>query len=210
MSAARLSSPLIVMDGAAIYDANENHYLQAETIPPTESEPVRARLDALGVSYFVYTIHNDKTCIFHYGEIREEERLVYDRMKGSPYRNYLEGEIYEPAEIVYIKIIADEARIAEIERSIRTVLPKGRLRRVIRSQQGADGLAALYIYSHSATMAQAQKRLLEMLHREDPALMPMTMRLPGGYCTEHDALHLLHQVSRAYEPLLLFAGKRGK
>ena len=76
MSGIRLSVPQIVMDGAAIYDANENRYLQVETIAPEDSAPVRARLEALGISYFTYTIHNDKTCIFHSGALRE----FFDRL----------------------------------------------------------------------------------------------------------------------------------
>ncbi len=210
MSGVRLSAPLVVMDGAAIYDANENRYLQAETIPPEDSAPVRARLDALGISYFIYTIHNDKTCVFHSGDYRAEEMIVYERMRRSPYRSYLEGEIYEPSEIVYLKIIAPRGRVDEIERSLRTVLPKGRLRRVIRSQQGGEDLAALYIYAHGATMEQAQKRLMEMLRRDDPALQPVSVRLRAPYRSERDAIHLLHLVGRAYEPPLFFAPKKQK
>ena len=210
MSGVRISAPLIVMDGAAIYDANENRYLQAETIPPEDSAPVRARLDALGISYFLYTIHNDKTCIFHSGAYREEETLVYERMRRSPYRSYLEGEIYEPSEIVYLKIIAPYARISEVEHSLRTVLPKGRLRRVVRPQQGGEDLAALYIYAHGATMEQAQKRLMEMLRESEPALVPVPVRLRAPYRSERDALHLLHLVGNAYEPPLLFGSKKQK
>ena len=210
MSGAKLSAPLIVMDGAAIYDANENRYLQAVTIPPEDSAPVRAKLEALGLSYFTYTIHHDKTCIFHRGDMNTQERVVYDRMRRSPYRSYLEGEIYEAEEIVYLKIIAGSARIAEIERSLRTVLPKGRLRRVVRPQQGGDDLAALYIYAHAATMEQAQKRLMEMLRESDPALEPVSVRLRAPYRSERDAIHLLHLVGSAYEPPLLFGSKKPK
>ena len=210
MSGVRLSAPLIVMDGAAIYDANENRYLQAVTIPQEDSSPLRARLDALGISYFLYTIHNDKTCVFHSGAYREEERIVYERMRRSPYRSYLEGEIYEPEEIVYVKIIAPYARIDEIERSLRTVLPKGRLRRVIRPQQGGEDLAALYIYAHGATMEQAQRRLMDMLRAEQPALRPVSVRLRTPYRSERDAIHLLHLVGNAYEPPLFFASGKQK
>ena len=207
MNGTRLSAPLIVMDGAAIYDANDNRYLQAETIAPADSAPVRARLEAMGISYFTYTIHNDKTCIFHTGELREEEKIVYERMRSSPYRSYLEGEIYEAEEIVYLKIIAPEKQLGEIESSLRSVLPKGRLRRVIRPQQGAEGLAALYIYAHTATMEQAQKRLMEMLRQDDGALVPVPVRLRGGYRSERDAIHLLRLVGNAYEPVMLI-GRR--
>ncbi len=210
MSGVKISAPLVVMDGAAIYDANENRYLRAETIPPEDSAPVRARLDALGISYFLYTIHNDKTCVFHSGAYREEEKLVCERMRRSPYRSYLEGEICEPAELVYLKIIAPVDRIGEIEHSLRTVLPKGRLRRVVRPQQGGEDLAALYIYAHGATMEQAQKRLMEMLRESEPALVPVSVRLRAPYRSERDAIHLLHLVGRAYEPPILFGPKKQK
>ena len=208
MSGVRLSAPLVVMDGAAIYDANENRYLQAVTIPPEDSSPVRARLEALGLSYFTYTIHNDKTCVFHSGDYRGEETIVLERMRRSPYRSYLEGEIYEPGEIVYFKIIAPRAQIGEIEYSLRTVLPKGRLRRVVRPQQGGEDLAALYIYAHGATMEQAQKRLVEMLREQGESLTPVSVRLRAPYRSERDAIHLLHLVGNAYEPPLLFAPKK--
>ena len=205
MSGVHLSAPLIVMDGAAVYDANENRYLQAVTIPPEDSAPVRAKLEALGLSYFTYTIHHDKTCVFHSGDYREEEKVVLERMRRSPYRSYLEGEIYEPEEIVYFKVIAPRAQIGEIEYSLRTVLPKGKLRRVVRPQQGGDELAALYIYAHGATMEQAQKRLVEMLREQGESLTPVSVRLRAPYRSERDAIHLLHLVGNAYEPPLLFA-----
>ena len=208
MSGAKLSAPLVVMDGAAIYDANENRYLQTVTIPPEDSAPVRARLDALGISYFIYTIHNDKACIFHSGEYREEETLVHERMRRSPYRSYLEGDICDPEEIVYLKIIAPSERISEIEYSLRTVLPKGRLRRIIRPQQGGEDLSALYIYAHCATMEQAQKRLMETLRESDPTLSPVRVRLRSGYRSERDAIHLLNLVGNAYEPPLFFGSKK--
>ena len=124
-------------------------------------------------------------------------------MKRSPYRSYLEGEIYDAKEIVYLKIIARGARLAEIEHALHSVLPKGRLRRVIRPQQGAEDLYALYIYSHSATMEQAQKRLLEMLRAKEGELRSVCFTLRAPYRSERDALHLLHKVGNAYEPLLI-------
>ena len=200
MSAAKLNTPQIVMDGAAIYDANENVYLQAETIAPEDSARLKERLEKLGLSCFIYTIHNNKTCIFHQGEITEPEKVVYEQMKSSPYRSYLEGEIYEPQEIVYFKILAEEGRMGEIEYSLRNVLPRGRLRGVRRAQSGAPGIVGLYIYAHTATMEQAEKRLMEMLHAEEPELEPVQILTNAEYRSERDAVHLLHQVEKYYEP----------
>ena len=203
MSATKLNLPLIVMDGAAIYDAGKNRFLHLETIPLSESNPIGERLHALGISYFIYTVHHHKTRIFHRGEVREAERVVYERMRRSPYRDYLEGEILDPEEIVYFKVIDEDSRILEIEQHLHHVIQKGRLRSARRKQAGAPGISALYIYSHTATMEQAEKRLMELLRAEDPSLIPEDIRLKHPYSSERDAIHLLSMVARSYEPVRL-------
>lgn len=200
MSGARLNTPMIVMDGAAIYDANENEYVQFEALEPNASAQVQQRLEQLGVSYFIYTIHNSKTCIFHHGTVRPEEQIVYDRMHSSPYRSYLEGEIYKPEEIVYLKVIGDETEMLQLQHRLRSVLPQKHLRAVVRPQAGREGLSSLYIYAHTATMAQAQKRLLGMLRERQDTLSPVPILASVSYRSERDAIHLLHQVEKRYEP----------
>ena len=49
--------------------------------------------------------------------------------------------------------------------------------------------------------------LMEMLRQDDETLKAVPVRLRGGYRSERDAIHLLHLVANAYEPVLLF-GKR--
>lgn len=204
MNATKLNVPLVVMDGAAIYDANTNTYLEIENIAPEDSERLTERLNALGISHFVYTVHNNKTSIFHRGEMTEAEKQVYDRMKRSLYRDYLEGEIYAPEEIVYFKIIDEDGKIADIEYHLRKVLPKGKLRAVRRAQAGCEGISALYIYAHTATMEQAEKRLMQMLHREDSSLTPVEIRLKTPYRSEQDAMQVLYALGDCYEPVQLF------
>ena len=208
MSNTKLNTPLIVMDGAGIFDANENCCISAETLPVEDSRRLIARLQKLCISFFVYTVHRGKTCIFHYGALREPEQKVFERMKRSPYREYLDGEIYEADEIVYLKILDEDAKIAEIEHHLSHYLPKGRLRAVIRKQAGAEGVSGLYIYAHTATMDQAKKRLMAMLHEEDPDLTPVDIRLRRSYHSELDAMSVLHTLGNCYEPVRLFRHSR--
>ena len=208
MNEAMLSVPLIVMDGAAIYDAGENTYLDTETIAPEESAWLRQRLDELGLRYFIYTVHRNKTCIFHPGTINEQEKVIFDRMRRSPYRSYLEGEIYEAEEIVYFKVIAEDAIIADLETCLQELLQGRRLRAVSRPQSGAPGLSGLYIYSDKATMPEAEKRLMKILREKDPGLEPVEVFLRDGYRSEHDAMRLLHMLGAYYEPVRLIGRRR--
>ena len=204
MNATKLSVPLIVMDGAAIYDAEENLYLQTENLDPEETGMLTDRLRELGISCFVYTVHNHKTSIFHLGEIREPEATVLNRMKRSPYRDYLEGEIFDPREVVYIKVIDETGKLTEVEYHLRKLMPKGKTRAVIRPQAGAPGISGLYIYSHTATMEQAEKRLLQMLKEENGDLHPVEIRARHPYDSEKDAMQVLYALENAYEPISLF------
>ena len=200
MSHTKLSVPFIVMDGAAIYDANENIYLQAETVAPEESARLRAHLDALGLGYFLYTIHHNKVCIFHQGKLRPQEKAVYDVMRRSPYRSYLEGEIYRAEEIVYLKIIDEDDKILLLEKKLGPFLADRRLR-MVRREQSVPGVSALYFYADTANFTAAEERLMQILRKQEEGLRPREVFLPSPYRSEHDAMHLLHRLANLYEPL---------
>ena len=201
MSAAKVSAPQIVMDGAAIYDALENEFLYIETIPVEHSLQLKKRLEAIGCSYFVYTIHKNKTCIFHHGRFTEQEQAVYDHMRSSPYRSYLEGEIYEEEEIVYYKLIAADGVIAGLEAALGDVLTDGHFRSVIRPQAGEPGISALYIYSAEATNEHAEKVMMWILCTENETLKPVEVFADRPYHSESDAMRLLRKLGNAYEPI---------
>lgn len=208
VSEARPNVPLIVMDGAAIYDMRENVYLSVETLGARQAERMKAYLDRLGLSYFLYVVRGSKTCIFHQGLLSEEETLIYNRMRSSPYRSYLDGENYEPDEIVYFKIISTEAQTEALFHRLQSVLHSNHLRAVIRPEAGAAGVSALYIYSAKATMRQAESRLMRLLREQDPSLHPVEVFLRSDYRSEYDAMSLLHTLGNLYAPVRLF--RRGK
>ena len=210
MSAAKVNVPLIVMDGAAIYDIGTNRYLDVQYLPEDAMGRLRERLEKLGVSYFIYTINRNKTRIYHRGKLTIEEKLVLDRLKRSPYREYLEGEAYPPDEAVYYKIIAKEQELRQLQYRLHGVTPKGKLRSVIRPQLEQAGIDALYIYAHTATMEQAQKRLLARMREDAPEMRAVEIRPKSGYRSERDAVHLLIRLENQYEPIRLFRKKPKK
>ena len=200
MSQTKLSVPFIVMDGAAIYDANENTYLQAETLDVWESARLREHLDAMGMAYFLYTIHQGKVCIFHRGKLNAQEMAILERMKRSPYRSYLEGEIYKDEEIVYLKIIDEADKIRILEKRLEGYM-EGRKLRMSVKPESIPGVSGLYFYADTATMPQAEERIMRYLQRTELNLRPREVFLKTPYRSEHDAMHLLHRLGNLYEPM---------
>ena len=203
MSETMLRVPLIVMGGAAIYDLNEQTYLYADTIRPQDSRRIRDQLDRLGLSYFIYTVHSHRTCIFHSGDMREEERVIFKRMKRSPYRDYLDEGDFPPEEIVYLKLIGTDKETERWLARLHSFLHSRHLRGVIRPEAGTNGISSLYLYSAHVSLKHAENKVMELMRKEDPSLQPKEVFLDHPFRSEHDAMHLLHRLELLYEPLRL-------
>ena len=200
MNNLHVSVPMIVMDGAGIYDAGENTYLATYNMPPASSEWLMNQLSNMGVSYFIYTVNKNRNYIYHHGTMSQEEQIVFQRMKRSPYRQYLDEDTFDLKDIVYIKIIAGEDKAERVWRSIKDFLPGNGLRAVLRPQAGMERGSGLYFYAEQANVQQAEIKLMSIIHEKEPWLKAKEVFCSKGYRSEHDAVHLMHMLSNQYEP----------
>ncbi len=204
LRAVQLKLPMIVMDGAALYDLESGTYLQPKSLSLQDSTRVREKLDSMGLSYFVYTIREGRSFIFHQGNAREEEKPVLAHMARSPYKHCLEGANFEPEEIVYLKVIVKDKEVEKLIREITPLTEAGSIRAAVRSQGDAQGIRGVYIYDEFATIERAQKQMLEKLQEDIPSFRGVPVR-PERSCTgEHDVMELLRKIRNLYEPVRLF------
>ena len=230
MGLININTPMIVMDGAAMYDVCENKYLDIIDIPHENAERLRSILLGFGRFISFYTVRDRSLCIYRDGVFSQAEREEYCRMKRSPYRNYLEGDYNDEDRIAFIRVIDTPERINEIEYLIRSVLPPGMFRIEQREEAQFPNYHGIYFYDSKATVKEMQSRVQKYLEarqdcsttvsssedkrREDPAstdqpasgnsLTPVVM-LPKlrNYVPEHDALILLGRLKNEYEPVSL-------
>ena len=203
MSLVRVNMPMIVMDGAAVYDIKENRYLYMQAIPYETFSSLRKQLSSRGAGCFIYTIHNNKTCIFHQGRSTRKENELFEIMKKSPYRSYLDGEVYDPHEIVYLKIINTREKLVELLCDLFESDPEllKTIRPVIRKSTKTDEYFELYLYSAQASQQNAQAFVKDYMSRSASVLS--FVEESQEYHSERDALHLLHRVESAFAPLKL-------
>ncbi len=201
MSSLRLTVPMIVMDGAGIYDAAENTYLATFPMVPASSRWLMDQLRNMGVSYFVYTVKKNRNYIYHHGTMSQEEQIVYQRMKRSPYREYLDEDTFDLKDVVYIKIVATEDRAERIWHRIKDFLPGNGLRGVLRPQAGLEHGSSLYFYAEEAGVRQAEEGLMTILRKKEPRLEAKEVFSAKGYRSEHDAIRLMHRLGSQYAPV---------
>ncbi len=205
LSSLHLSVPMIVMDGAGIYDVTENTYLATFTMPEASSRWLTDRLRGLGLSYFVYTVNKNRNYIYHHGTMSAEEQISYQLMKRSLYRQYLDDDTFDPGDIVYMKIVAREERTDRILRSLRDELPDHGLRVSLRPQAGVEGAFGLYFYANEANPERAADYLTRLMQSREPALKARKVFSTKGYRSERDAVRLMRRLGNRYEPDILSA-----
>ncbi|MBQ5950596.1 MAG: FUSC family protein [Lachnospiraceae bacterium] len=198
----KMGTPMIVMDGAALYDADENAYDAVENIAPASGLWLMERLEEAGSNYFVYTIRQNRNFIYHHGDLTEAENIVYQELRRSPYRCYLDEDPYSLSDVVYVKVVTDAERAKELLAPLKESLEERGLRAVIRRQAGLEGGVSLYFYAASATQERAMQHLMERLWAEDPNLTVKEM-FAGEAHSEQGAIRLMRRLTRAYEPPLI-------
>ena len=198
----KFTVPMIVMDGAAIYDPNENVYIATENMNPASCRWLMKRLEDL--SFFICTVHRDRNCIYHHGELTQLESAAYRRLKRSPYRYYLDDDHFSLSDVVYIKMVTTAEQADRLKRELDPMLEKMKLRAVVRPLTGPEEGAGLYFYAAHADMEHAAAHLMQLLRREDPGLERCVVE-GRPYRTETDAVRLLRKVDEEYEPLLAAA-----
>ena len=196
----KFTVPMIVMDGAAIYDPNENAYLATTNLNPASTRWLMKRLEDMGKSFFIYTVHRDRNCIYHHGTLTDLERTIYQRLKRSPYRYYLDDDHFSVSDVVYIKLVLDGDDADRVQRELEPSLEKMKLRSIVRPQAGLEGGCGLYFYAVHADMRHAQEHLMRMLKQSDPNLEMREMVPDRPYQSVHDAVRLLNRLKNEYAP----------
>lgn len=85
----RLKLPVILMDGAVIYDPRENSYPYKCEMPYEQAMEMVEALRSLGLESYQGVIDNDNVFIYFQKITSEGSRQIYERLRRSPYRNYI-------------------------------------------------------------------------------------------------------------------------
>lgn len=121
MNGVNLKLPLIVMDGAAMYDVNEKEYLEAAFLQADVSEFAEKIIAESGMHCFVNVMY-DSTLLIFYGDLQNSaEKDLFNTHKHSPYRNYIRDIFrhYDASErVLYLTVLDENEKISELEKNL--------------------------------------------------------------------------------------------
>ena len=153
-----IQEPIILMNGAVIYDLETHSYLNIEFI---EQEVVKKVLNQLGhlvKSSFIYTI-NDNKLVVYYNELENEyKKVFYEERQGTPYKSFMKQSLVGYNNVAYFVFMDVEEKVRQVYETIKDV--EGIALVMYRDIYSQDGYI-LEVYSHKATKGNAVHKLRE-------------------------------------------------
>ena len=152
MNGVELKLPIIVMDGAAMYDLNTREYLEAEFLQTDICEEAERITADNGMHCFVNVMY-DATLLIFYGKLRNTaEKELYETHKHSPYRNYVRDIFrrHDASErVLYLMVLDESEKIAVLEKKLNDALNS--LARITVTDSEYSGYSYLRIFSPVAS-----------------------------------------------------------
>lgn len=204
MGVMNIHIPVIVMDGAALYDIPERRYMHVTEIPILDAYYLRNAFRALNHGFCIGAIRDSSMMIYRQGPMNWAETQEFELMKRSPYRNYIDGEFSQEDKITFLRLIDTDGRIDEIEKQLEDKIPKDRFRMVRRPQPKMAGYSGLYFYHPDANVERMKKILIKDLEKvAKKPLIEVDMVMDEPYTTENEAIAVLNKTRSLFEPVTL-------
>lgn len=155
-----ISCPVILMNGAMVYDTEKEKYIKYEVIPRSEFLKICALVHRNDVNGFLYA-YDGKRIIAYYEKIGDVTEEFYNQRKNSDkYKKFVYTDNFEKAcgeECVYFALMDTYEKLKKVYDG----LDDADISKTLYKDIYIDGLYYLEIFATSATKANGVKYLKE-------------------------------------------------
>lgn len=156
--------PIVIMNGAAMYDMHTQEYIHAKTISREGLEGIRQVFNRMHVNHFIYSIIHHVLHIY-YGEFKNPiEEEYYHELRKTPYRNYVCTDIPDEHDSIYIHAIHEDKIIQEVYKELKKEAIFYELHVIIRRNTKYQGYSDIEIYSKHAGKKNAIQNMMDTYH----------------------------------------------
>ncbi len=154
-----LEIPVIAMDGAALYDIRENRYEYVYTISEKHCAAAMDFFDRRKIPFFANVVIGDRLLIYYQDTDRTAYNEIIERLRRSPYRNYIKRPVPKEEKVVYFMMIDESARIDELYKEMEQEECFRELKIVKHPSTECAGCSLLKVYHRDAS----KENMLEYL-----------------------------------------------
>lgn len=156
-----LNMPVIVMNGAALYDIKNNTYSKAYIISNDTCTRIRETAKKFGMNCFTNVLSDDTLMILYDRLINEAEKSIYSSLRKSPLRNYINREPLEQENIIYMMIIDKTEKTEMLCSLLDETGESSRLKIITYPSDEYQGYSYIKIYNKNVSKENMIHKLME-------------------------------------------------
>lgn len=155
----RFKMPVILLDGAVLYDPAEKHYLSKVQLSYEQAREITELLEDEELSLFQSAVIDDSVMIFNH-HIAESTREIHANMRRSSYRNYIYRQLPEGLPVIYVLCMGSEEKLDEACEKLKAA-GFDKKYKVLRYDHEQKGMGYLRIFSIDASRHAMLEKLRE-------------------------------------------------
>jgi hypothetical protein len=197
----RLKLPVIAMDGAVLYDTKENKYLKTYVISNAMSKKLIQTIRSSGLSCYINVVVDDMLEIFYKETGDEFQRKFVEKMRRSPYRNYIKSEELHAENVVYFMLLYPSDVISDFYNTLVEQEFTEKLKVLTYASKDYPGYSYIKIFNKNATREHMANYLMEMLGIQETVTFGS---IPGRYdvvVAPGDTNKVVQELKKRYEPI---------
>lgn len=163
VSGINLKMPVIVMDGAALYDIKENTFLNAYVISNESSSEIAGKIRGYGMNCFVNALCDDTLVIFYRDLENPAEKGMFQNLKRSPYRSYVHREPAGNDRTIYIMAVDRTEKIEAFHKLLLDEEYDKRFKIISYESDDYEGYSCIKIYNKNANTQNMIRYLVDAL-----------------------------------------------
>ena len=193
--------PIIAMDGAVLYDMEENAYLMKYQLSRFEAERITEFADRYNLRPFTNTVTDNLLVIYYRSLDNEAQQGIYKVRRRSPYRNYVHCEEAVLDNVAYLLFIDRTDKIETFYKELMKQSWVNDFRIEKALSVNYPGYTHIKVYHRSATREHMLRNLMALKDIEKSVTFGS---IPGRYdvlITDSGKNHMVRQLKKMYAPV---------
>lgn len=200
MQDVRLKLPIIVMNGAALYDPKDNSYIKVYVISKETSQKLVKLINDSGINYYSNVIIDDMLVIYYKETDDEINSELVRKLRTSPYRNYIRRQLPDDENVVYFMLLDKTEKIKDFYRSLESERLTNKLRVIMYESTDYKDYSYIKIYNKNATKENMISYLRELTSINDVVTFGTIKGQYDVYINTRDVNRVVREVRKRYEP----------
>jgi hydroxymethylpyrimidine pyrophosphatase-like HAD family hydrolase len=162
----KLNLPVIAFNGAVLFDIKKKEYPRKRILESEVVTQIQNLFADEQVACFTTALLQDNLQIYYNDFYNSVEEEIFNKLRISPYRNYIKGNVAPEAESFYLMCVDTQEHIAKIYYRLKKLPINSSIRMVRMLSRDYPGFTYLKIYHKEATKQNMLIELKKMISVE--------------------------------------------